>query len=146
MPAMPTAAERLPCIGVVLAGGRSTRMRRDKALLEWHGRPLIERQLDVLRASGVDELRVSGDRPAYLGVVDTQSGLGPLGGLAGIAAAMANDADLVVIPVDMPLLGAALAAAGCVRNSRRRAACVAPTACCRCAFAWMRQAVRCSPR
>ncbi|MEW9572876.1 molybdenum cofactor guanylyltransferase [Rhodanobacter sp. Si-c] len=105
---MPTTTESLPCIGVVLAGGRSTRMGRDKALLEWHGRPLIERQLDALRASGVDELRVSGDRPGYNGVADAQPGLGPLGGLTGIAEAVAGDADLVVIPVDMPLLGTAL--------------------------------------
>ena len=108
MPAMPTTAERPPCIGVVLAGGRSARMGRDKALLDWHGRPLLERQLDALRAAGVDESRVSGDRPAYRGIADAQPGLGPLGGLAGIAEAVAGDADLLVIPVDMPLLGAAL--------------------------------------
>jgi molybdenum cofactor guanylyltransferase len=113
MPAMPRtiergAIERLPCIGVVLAGGQSTRMGRDKALLEWHGRPLLERQLEALRSSGVDELRVSGERPGYHGIVDTQPGLGPLGGLAGIADVLSEDADLLVIPVDMPLLGAAL--------------------------------------
>jgi molybdopterin-guanine dinucleotide biosynthesis protein A len=108
MPAMPTATERLPCIGVVLAGGRSSRMGRDKALLDWHGRPLLERQLDALRAAGVDESRASGERPAYRGVADAQPGLGPLGGLAGIAEAVAGEADLLVIPVDMPLLGAAL--------------------------------------
>ncbi|MEY2161212.1 molybdenum cofactor guanylyltransferase [Rhodanobacter sp. FW106-PBR-LB-2-11] len=105
---MPTATERLPCIGVVLAGGQSTRMGRDKALLDWHGRPLLERQLEALRASGVDELRVSGDRPGYRGVADAQPGLGPLGGLASIAGSLVGDADLLVIPVDMPLLGAAL--------------------------------------
>ncbi|MBA2078311.1 NTP transferase domain-containing protein [Rhodanobacter sp. PCA2] len=105
---MPTATERLPCIGLVLAGGRSTRMGRDKAMLDWRGQPLIERQLDVLRASGVDGLRVSGDRPGYQCVADAQPGLGPLGGLAGIAETQAGDADLLVIPVDMPLLGAAL--------------------------------------
>lgn len=105
---MPTATERLPCIGVVLAGGRSTRMGCDKALLDWHGRPLIERQLDALRASGVDAVRVSGDRPGYQGVADVQPGHGPLGGLAAIADALAGDAELLVIPVDMPLLGAAL--------------------------------------
>jgi molybdenum cofactor guanylyltransferase len=113
MPAMRAAIERgantrLPCIGVVLAGGQSTRMGRDKALLEWHGRPLLERQLDALRASGVDALRVSGERPGYHGVVDAQPGLGPLGGLAGIADALPGEAELLVIPVDMPLLGATL--------------------------------------
>ncbi|KRE89207.1 hypothetical protein ASG87_05450 [Frateuria sp. Soil773] len=105
---MPTATERLPCIGVVLAGGQSTRMGRDKALLDWRGRPLLERQLDALRAAGVDEARVSGDRHGYRGIADAQPGLGPLGGLAAIAGTVAGDADLVVIPVDMPLLGAAL--------------------------------------
>lgn len=108
MPAMPTATERRPCIGVVLAGGQSTRMGRDKALLDWHGHPLLERQLDALRASGVDALQVSGDRPGYRGVADARPGLGPLGGLASIVAGVAGEADLLVIPVDMPLLGAAL--------------------------------------
>jgi molybdopterin-guanine dinucleotide biosynthesis protein A len=93
---------------MVLAGGRSTRMGRDKALLDWRGRPLLERQLDALRAAGVDDVRVSGDRPDYGGVADARPGLGPLGGLAGVAGAVAGEADLVVIPVDMPLLGAAL--------------------------------------
>lgn len=108
MLAMPTTTERLPCIGVVLAGGRSSRMGRDKALLDWCGRPLLERQLDALRAAGVDESRVSGERPAYRGVADVQPGLGPLGGLVSIAEAVVGEVDLLVIPVDMPLLGAAL--------------------------------------
>jgi len=108
MPAMPTATERRPCIGVVLAGGRSTRMGCDKALLDWRGRPLLERQLDALRASGVDDVRVSGDRPAYHGVADARPGLGPLAGLAAIAGATSGEADLVVIPVDIPLLQATL--------------------------------------
>lgn len=107
MPAMPTEVERR-CIGVVLAGGCSSRMGRDKALLDWHGRPLLDRQLDALRASGVDDVQVSGQRPAWRGIVDTQPGLGPLGGIAGIAAAVAGEAELVVIPVDMPLLEATL--------------------------------------
>ncbi len=105
---MPAATERLPCIGVMLAGGQSTRMGRDKALLDWHGRPLLERQIEALHESGVDEVRVSGDRPDYRGVADAQPRLGPLGGLAGVAAAVAGEAALVVIPVDTPLLSAAL--------------------------------------
>lgn len=108
MLAMHTTTERLPCIGVVLAGGQSSRMGRDKALLDWCGRPLLERQLNALRAAGVDESRVSGERPAYRCVADVQSGLGPLGGLVSIAEAVAGEVDLLVIPVDMPLLGDAL--------------------------------------
>ncbi|WP_329743330.1 molybdenum cofactor guanylyltransferase [Dyella sp. A6] len=103
--AMSLADARLPCIGVVLAGGRSTRMGRDKAMLAWQGRPLLDRQIDVLRRCGVDAWQISGDRPDYGSVADMQAGLGPLGGLVSVAGAVSGDADLLVIPVDMPLLG-----------------------------------------
>lgn len=105
---MGMTTDPLPCIGVVLAGGLSTRMGRDKALLHWQGRPLIEHQLAVLRDAGVDDIRVSGDRPDYRGVVDAQPHAGPLGGLAGMADAYSDAAELLVIPVDMPLLQATL--------------------------------------
>ncbi|NKJ22397.1 molybdenum cofactor guanylyltransferase [Dyella sp. SG609] len=105
---MGTPTEPPRCLGVVLAGGLSSRMGRDKALLSWRGRPLIEHQLEVLREAGVDEARVSGMRPDYQGVADATPQAGPLGGLAGIAQAVIGDADLLVIPVDMPLLQANL--------------------------------------
>ncbi len=105
---MPTSIEPRPCFGVVLAGGQSSRMGRDKALLDWHGRPLIERQIAVLCEAGVDAVQVSGERADYRGIADAQPHCGPLGGIAGVAAAHAGDIDLLLIPVDMPLLGAAL--------------------------------------
>jgi molybdopterin-guanine dinucleotide biosynthesis protein A len=108
MAVMDTPTEPPRCLGVVLAGGLSSRMGRDKALLSWRGRPLIEHQLEVLREAGVDEVRVSGMRPDYQGVADVTPQAGPLGGLAGIAQAVIGDADLLVIPVDMPLLQANL--------------------------------------
>ncbi|WP_230473426.1 molybdenum cofactor guanylyltransferase [Dyella choica] len=117
-----TSIERLPLIGVVLAGGLSTRMGRDKALLHWQGRPLLEHQMAVLHAAGVCEVKVSGDRPDYHGVVDPVPQAGPIGGIAGIAAAC-DDAELLIVPVDMPRLQPALlqrlreaaSAVGCVR-------------------------------
>ncbi|HRP00216.1 MAG TPA: NTP transferase domain-containing protein, partial [Flavobacteriales bacterium] len=50
--------------GVVLAGGRSSRMGRDKALIEIGGRTLLQRSLDTL-APHVDELLVIGDPEKY---------------------------------------------------------------------------------
>lgn len=100
---MDTAAEPMHCTGVVLAGGRSSRMGRDKALLPWQGRPLIEHQIALLQAAGVDSVRVSGDRPDYQGIADPTAHSGPLGGIAGIAAA-SDDGELLIIPVDMPRL------------------------------------------
>lgn len=107
---MATSTEPRACLGVLLAGGLSRRMGRDKALLAWRGRPLIEHQLATLRAAGVDALRVSGERPAHGGIEDAQPRLGPLGGLASVAATLAGELDLLVIPVDMPRLSAALLA------------------------------------
>jgi len=101
------ATKSLPCIGVVLAGGLSSRMGRDKALLPWHGRPLIEHQMTTLHATGVREVKVSGHRPDYLGISDAAPCLGPLGGIASVAA-QCEDAQLLIIPVDMPRLQPAL--------------------------------------
>ncbi|GLQ95489.1 molybdenum cofactor guanylyltransferase [Dyella acidisoli] len=117
-----TAAKSLPCIGVVLAGGLSSRMGRDKALLPWNGHPLIEHQIAVLQATGVREVKVSGDRPNYHGVIDPVPQAGPVGGIAGIAATC-EDSELLIVPVDMPQLQPSLlqrlltaaSTSGCVR-------------------------------
>ena len=98
-----TIIEPLPCIGVVLAGGLSSRMGRDKALLPWNGRPLIEHLIAVLQAAGVREVKISGERPDYRGVADPLPHIGPLGGIAGIAASC-GDSELLIVPVDMPRL------------------------------------------
>lgn len=119
---MATPADTLRSIGIVLAGGQSMRMCRDKAMLSWNGRPLIEHQLAVLRAAGVEEACVSGHRPDYDGIVDALSRMGPLGGLAGVAAELEDDAELLVIPVDMPLLTSSLLQR--LRTMNREASCL----------------------
>ncbi len=119
---MAARADVLRSIGIVLAGGRSTRMGRDKAMLPWNGRPLIEHQLAVLRIAGVDEARVSGYCPDYDGIADALPRAGPVGGLAGVAAELEEDVWLLVIPVDMPLLSGALLRR--LRTSNRTASCL----------------------
>ena len=107
--------------GVVLAGGHSSRMGRDKAYLDWHGRPLVEHMQALLIAAGAERVRVSGSYPEYDSVPDTAKELGPVGGLISIAAATA-DGMLLIVPVDMPRLSLPL-----LRNLA-----AAPSAACAC--------------
>ncbi|SMQ95246.1 molybdenum cofactor guanylyltransferase [Xanthomonas fragariae] len=97
-----------PWTGVVLAGGRSSRMGHDKALLLWRGRPLIAHMQLLLGDAGAQEVLISGDRTGYPGIADIQPDLGPLGGLASVIDHVADASILVVVPVDMPLLSTPL--------------------------------------
>ncbi|MDN5863675.1 MAG: molybdenum cofactor guanylyltransferase [Gammaproteobacteria bacterium] len=119
---MDRAPGALPCIGVVLAGGQSRRMGRDKALLAWRGRPLIEHQIALLRDAGVADVQISGYRPGYGGIDDLRTQAGPLAGLAGVAAALRDETELLVVPVDMPRLQPALLHR--LRVEEPRAACL----------------------
>jgi molybdenum cofactor guanylyltransferase len=92
---------------VILAGGESRRMGRDKAWLEVGGQPLIRRALSTLRASGIHEVFISGragtDYSALTCSVlfDLEPGCGPLGGIErGLAAATAPL--VLVLAVDLP--------------------------------------------
>lgn len=71
--------------GIVLAGGRSSRMGRDKALLPWHGRTLLEHMRGLLRQAGAQRVWVSGAYPAFAGIPDRIAHCGPLGGLYSVA-------------------------------------------------------------
>jgi molybdopterin-guanine dinucleotide biosynthesis protein A len=97
----------LPRIGVLLAGGASRRMGRDKASLLWRGRPLLRHMLDLLGELGLQRIVVSGDRDGVDAIPDRQPARGPLGGLASVAVEL-PDAILLVVPVDMPCLDAPL--------------------------------------
>jgi len=99
--------ERAPIAGIVLAGGLSSRMGRDKALLPWHGQPLLLHMRDLLVAAGADPVRISGDYPAYGGLADAGPRIGPLGGLH-TAVSHLQDGPAWVVPVDMPRLTVAL--------------------------------------
>ncbi len=93
--------------GFVLAGGRSTRMGTDKALLAVGGRTLLAIALERLRALPFSSPpRIAGSRPglaAYAPVIeDTRPGCGPLGGVEAALAASGEPLNLF-LPVDLPL-------------------------------------------
>ncbi len=93
----------------VVAGGQSTRMGTDKALLFLDGKPLIARALDLLRSLGLSP-RICGSRPDLARFAEVIPDNFPqCGPLAGIEAALAvSDTELnLFLPVDLPGLAAA---------------------------------------
>ena len=104
-----------PFSAVLLAAGLGTRMGRDKAiLLAPDGRPLWERQRDLLVASGAAEIIFSvrpaqtwvPRDPSLLLVHDREPGLGPLAGLVA-ALERAMCAHLAVLAIDLPRIESA---------------------------------------
>jgi molybdopterin-guanine dinucleotide biosynthesis protein A len=94
--------------GFVLAGGRSTRMGQDKALLQLAGRSLLEIALETLRALPLAAapriVAVRSDLSSHAAVIaDLQPGCGPLSGIETALAASARPLN-VFLPVDLPLL------------------------------------------
>jgi molybdenum cofactor guanylyltransferase len=87
--------------GVVLCGGRSSRMGADKSRLRYRGRPLSEHMGALLRQAGVEHTFLSGPD----GIRDILPGRGPLGGMHACMNALAAEFNhLLFVPVDMPLL------------------------------------------
>lgn len=92
---------------VLLAGGQSTRMGRDKALLPIGANTLWQRQWDLLATVGVNDrwLSVREEQvwvPGGLQVVhDVISSAGPLGGIAAALEKMSGT-HLLVLAVDLP--------------------------------------------
>lgn len=98
-----------PFTAALIAGGRSSRMGRDKAFLDWQGRPLWEVQLAKLRAAGAAELLVCGrHEQGFAGegfrfVPDDVEDLGPLAGLVNALKAASHE-HVLVLAVDMPFI------------------------------------------
>lgn len=115
---------------IVLAGGRSRRMGRDKATLAVHGARQIDRVIGllaplegrvVIARGGLASLGI--ERYDVLEVPDDPGLTGPIAGV--VAAAPHVDADAVaLIAVDMPAVNAALLErlAAMVRRTRRAGA------------------------
>ncbi|ALR21507.1 MULTISPECIES: molybdenum cofactor guanylyltransferase [Sphingobium] len=106
-------------LGVVLAGGLSSRFGTDKAEALYRGRSLLDWSMGNL-ADFVDSVMISGRmHPVYGGVEDRpQAGLGPLGGLAG-AMAVARErgfAHVLSMPCDTPDMPRALLVELCAKE------------------------------
>ncbi len=91
-----------------MAGGRSARMGRDKAALDWHGVSLLQHMKTVLAQSGANPVWAGGggyDLP------DLVADAGPVSSLCALAAAVTAQRlpdTWLITPVDMPLLTPAM--------------------------------------
>jgi molybdopterin-guanine dinucleotide biosynthesis protein A len=98
--------------GFVLAGGKSTRMGRDKAGLSLNGRTLLETALAAVR-SAVREVFILGSAQLYGSygptIADIFPGCGPLGGIHAALKHSKTELNLV-IAVDTPFLAGGLLA------------------------------------
>jgi len=90
--------------GFVLAGGQSSRMGSDKALIELNGQPLVVHALNILRSAGLTPTIAGAhsDLSEYASMID-DAGLGPLGGICAALASTSAEYS-VFLSVDMPLL------------------------------------------
>jgi len=106
------ASDAVPAIvGLILAGGRSSRMGRDKALIPLGGTALVQRTVDRLRPQ-VAALAISANGDPrlfdFLGLPvlpDATPGAGPMSGLAaGLrwANGIEGAAHLALVPCDTP--------------------------------------------
>jgi molybdopterin-guanine dinucleotide biosynthesis protein A len=101
---------------VILAGGQSTRMGRDKAWVRYQGLPLVEAALEKVRSLGIQEAFISArfDQDFSLlrcrVLVDGEVGFGPMSGIEHALRA-SNAPLLLVLPVDLPGM-----TAGCLRK------------------------------
>ena len=103
-------------VGVVLTGGASRRMGRNKALIELDGVPMARRVADALTGAGCGSVIAYGGDPVALEPLalpvqpDAHPGTGPLGGVLG-ALELFADADsyaewVLVVACDLPALTA----------------------------------------
>ncbi len=117
-----------PLFGLVLAGGRSRRMRADKAALAYGSRPQLSATYDLVSRHAVRAFvsvraEQAGDplRSGYPQVVDGAAGRGPI---AGIIAAQAchPEAAWLVVACDLPQLDDATLAELVLRRDPHRLA------------------------
>ncbi len=97
-------------IGLVLSGGKSSRMGCDKSQLKYNKKSWLKHMLDVLQDAGLQRCIVSGKPILHETfqehhiqfIEDLIPNKGPLGGIYSCLKLMKSD--LLVVPVDTPLI------------------------------------------
>jgi molybdenum cofactor guanylyltransferase len=96
--------------GVIIAGGQSSRLGFNKALLQFQGKPVIERMLETL-APIVSSIKIIANNPPDYHSLnietapDLRPGCGPLSGIHS-ALSLSNTEYVLIVSCDLPLLTA----------------------------------------
>lgn len=96
----------IPFGALILTGGGSRRMGRDKAALEWDGVRAVDHVADLARTVGAQAVLSVGADLGLSWVPDPEPGAGPVGGvLAGVEALWALGLErALILAVDAPTL------------------------------------------
>lgn len=103
--------EAPPVRGFIVAGGKSSRMTRDKSLIPFRGVTMMEHALSIARVVSPELRILCGPHERYEDfgtpvVADSVCGAGPLGGLyaAAVSASFEGRDRMFWLAVDMPLV------------------------------------------
>ncbi len=96
--------DRRGIVGVVLAGGKSSRMGTNKAFLSYNQVPLIDHMQLILRNTGLERVLISGSVDGYECIPDRERFQGPVKAIEDIMVTNADVKGFLFVPVDMPLL------------------------------------------
>jgi len=89
------------CLGVVLAGGLSSRMGQDKAKLLHNTTDMLNFSKQLLVSSGIKNIVVSGDK---YDIPDKVKKSGPVGGIYSVLSRFPQAKSLLILPVDLPFM------------------------------------------
>jgi len=97
-------------VGLVLAGGKSSRMKTDKSYLIFENKTLLERAYNTLIDTGIAIVFVSGEHEGYSCISDQWSESGPAAAILStlFCETILQYDYLLVLPIDMPLISSDL--------------------------------------
>ncbi len=93
-------------LGVILRGGKSTRMGEDKSSIVFNGHSLYYHMKQILLNAGVKTIYISGGHPEFNSIPDFKTNMGPIGGIFSIMMQeqFSKFDYILFVPIDMPLL------------------------------------------
>lgn len=90
--------------GVILAGGRSSRMGTDKKDLTLNGKALLHHMVEILKETGIKNIWVSGKARDIPCIPDDVPFCGPVPALYTVMEHLHSYNRFLFVPVDMPFL------------------------------------------